>query len=114
MPAKLESRIPEIIAELGPRVNEAIRHGATNIAQDAAERAVAQGLERTHEMVDGLKGPEAVTEEAPGSVGIHAAWYYHFAEFGTQHEAARPFMVPAAEAGMAGLVADIEASLRKL
>jgi len=114
MPAKLESRIPEIIAELQPRVLEAIHHGADNIAQKAAAKAVSQGLEQTHEMVQGLQSPEAVRAEGPMSVGVYAAWYAHFAEFGTVHEPARPFLVPAVEEGMAGVVADVETSLRKL
>lgn len=85
MAATLESRIPQIIASLQPRMNELVRRTSSNIAQGATDRAP----QRTGELARGYEGR---------SDGVHALWRYHFTEFGTVHEPARPHLMPAVEA----------------
>lgn len=46
--------------------------------------------------------------------GVWAAWYWHFPEFGTAEVAARPYMMPAAEAEREGLEHRARAALRRL
>lgn len=113
MPAKLESRLPEIAAAIPIKVGEAIRQGAENIARDAAARApvapdVAHGLP-PGTLRDSI---EARSSEGVGQVyGIYSAWYWHFPEYGTRYFAAEPFMVPAAEAGIPELLSNVKAAL---
>jgi HK97 gp10 family phage protein len=108
MPAKLTSRIPQIQASLPVRVGGAIRAGTERIEQRAKAAApdrppLGEGLVESIEARDGEDG-----------YGIYAAWYWHFNEFGTTTQPARPFMLPAAEAEVDNIQAGVVAVLRKL
>ena len=99
---KSYNRFPQIIATLDPRLEQALDVGRHMIASDAKARAhVDSGEMRDQIHVD-------------GDYVVAGAWYSFFEEFGTVHNPAHPFMVPAAEANrdtVAGLAA---AALRRL
>jgi HK97 gp10 family phage protein len=108
MPATLKSRLPQIAASLPVRVGAAVHAGSEGIAERARVTApdrppIGEGLPESIEARDGEQG-----------YGIYAAFYYRFNEFGTVKQAARPFMIPAAEAGKDELVAGVRAALRGL
>ncbi len=107
MPVTLKSRLPEIEKALPLKVGEAIHRGTERIAKDAQSRADAQ--------YHGDDNFNIEAGESEGRYGILADWYWFFGEFGTHRpQPARPFMIPAVEAGKDALVADVEATLRDL
>src|SRR5688500_8344410 len=108
MPATLKSRFPQITASIPIRVGVAVRAGTERMADTARANApdrppLGEGLPEPIEARDGEDG-----------YGIYAAFYYHFNEFGTVTQPARPFMLPAVEAGKDELEAGVAAVLRKL
>lgn len=87
---KLESRIPQIIANVASGVHAANRASAERIARDAKGR-VARNT--------GALAASIEARDAEGS-DMHVVadeWYAHFIEYGTSRQGARPFMTPAAE-----------------
>ncbi len=102
----LKSRIPEIVVEIPASVGVAIHAGTEAIARDAQTRADAI-----------YHGDDNFNIEAGSNdkgYGIMADWYYFFGEFGTSHQPARPFIFPAAEAGLHALEVEVRAALEKL
>lgn len=101
----LKSRIPEIRAEIKPRVEVAMRRGSELIAVGAASRApVSTGTLR--DSIEAKPHKEGM--------GIYAAWYAHFVEFGTTSAPAHPFLIPALESGRAELVSLVSSELKRL
>lgn len=113
MPAKLKSRIPQIIAELTPRVDLAARAGAELIERDAKIRApdrppIGEGLvEAIHVQRDRVGSYYVVA-------GDDEHWYGHLQEFGTTHHAPQPFLIPAFEQERDAVVGLVAATLRDL
>lgn len=96
MSVTLQNRFPEIIAELRPRLDVALRETAAEIETKAKARApdrvpFGEGLvaaihtDRTSQLHYRVVG------------GDDEAWYGHFLEFGTVKMSPRPFLVPAFE-----------------
>ena len=110
MPAKLESRLPEIIGALPLRVGAAIHAGTEQMAQEAKDRAPV----RTGELRDSIEAREGISKDHGHAYGIWAAWYWRFSEFGTVHEPARPWMIPAVESNKDSLVEAVRAALEKI
>lgn len=110
----LKSRLPEIAGALPLRVGAAIHSGTEQIASDAAARVEEQGLHRTGELHDSIQAREGNAKTFGHVYGIWMAWYGIFAEFGTTYEPARPFLIPAAEAGKDNLVEEVRTVLEEL
>lgn len=114
MSATLKSRLPEIAAELRPRVSAAIKEGAQAVATDAQDR-VPVGPPDVH-----LRDNFHVTRLGPAeyevSVGDRAGgpFYAHMVEHGTSHAAPRPFLIPALEANRSNVEQLVRASLVSL
>lgn len=96
MGATLKTRLPEIAAELRPKVSAAVKHSAQVVAEDAEAR-VPVGPPTVH-----LKDRIHVERKGPAEYAVIAgdeeAFYGHMVEFGTSHSAPRPFLLPALEA----------------
>lgn len=108
MPATLKSRFPQIQAALPIQVGAALRAGTEGVAARARAAApdrppLGKGLPDSIEARDGEDG-----------YGIYAAYWWYFNEFGTVRQPARPFMLPAVEAGRGELEGLVAASLRRL
>lgn len=88
----LKNRLPQIIAEINPRVGVAVRQGVEAMELSAKARVhVDQGDLR-----------DAIHIERQGMsfyvvAGNTDVFYGHMEEFGTSHSAPHPFMVPAFE-----------------
>lgn len=111
----LASRLPEIAAELRPRVSAAVKSGAEAIAEDARMR-VHFGEEDPHlrESITVRRYQAAgylVLVEAQDDDGLYYGW---FVEFGTAHAPPYPFLLPAAEGQLDHVEDLISASLRGL
>lgn len=107
MAATLESRFPEIIAELRPKVSAAVKVSAETIAEDAG---AAAPVGPTGELGQSIEA----RNEGVAEYGIYAAWYWFFPEFGTAHSAPEPYMLPAVEANKLPFEAEVTAVLRGL
>jgi HK97 gp10 family phage protein len=105
----LKSRIPEIAAELDPRVQATIHHGVQQMADKASRDAPD-----APPAYQGLPASIEAKERGPSSWGIYAAWYWFFPEFGTRSQAAQPYMIPAVESEMPKLLAELRTTLRHL
>ena len=88
--AELKSALPEIMAKLPPVTMEVAKKTADNIAKRAQERADQQ-YHGTH----GNFNIEA--RHLSNGAGVYADWFWFFGEFGTSHQPARPYMIPALE-----------------
>lgn len=128
------SRIPAIAAGLPVAMEAVIKETAEAIANTAKERVpVASGALREsieakegeftfgarsrfaeHASGFGVRAPSSRGVVAVEAYGVWMAWYGIYAEYGTSHSPARPFMTPAAEEHRATLVALGAASLRRL
>lgn len=88
------SRLPQIAAGLGARMDVVAREVAREIEQGARERVPVDSGD--------LRDSIATTRVALGDYRVEAgaggAFYGFLVEFGTSKTPARPFMVPAAEA----------------
>lgn len=103
MAATLTSRLPEIAAELQPKVAEAVRWGAERVAEDAAAN-LPLGPPEIH-----LAERIHVERRGPAEYAVVAgdeeeAYYGHILEHGSSKMAPQPFLVPALE----GRVSDFE------
>lgn len=137
MTASYKSRIPAVVASLPLAVGRPIKDGAENIASAAKVNAPDRpppfsGLPESIEAKPGdiTFGKQAAFAKVSGGMGlgtpvgrslatattygVWAAWYWHFLEFGTVKAAPRPFMLPAAEAQMPAIVAEVQAALKAL
>ena len=103
----LKSRLPEVSAEIRPRVGRAVKSTAQDIEADAKERAP---------VLTGALRDSLITERAgAASYRVGSPLYYsRFVELGTVHAAAEPFLIPAAEAHTEEAVARVEIVLREL
>lgn len=108
----LKSRLPEIAAELRPKVAEAVKWGAERIAEDASAK-LPYGPPEIH-----LKERIHVERAGPATyrvvAGDEEAYYGHIIEFGSVKMAARPFLVPALEENTADIEAVVTGVLRGL
>jgi HK97 gp10 family phage protein len=113
VPAKLTSRIPQVVAELAVRADSAARAGAELVERGGKARApdappIGEGL------------VEAIHVERQGPArymvvaGDDDVFYGHMVEHGTTHSAPHPFMVPAAEEARDPVRNLFVASLRNL
>lgn len=118
MGATLESRLPQIAAELRPRVSAAVKAGSELIA--ARAREIVPVLEQpTPDREPGaLRDSIAVRRAGPAAYRVGAgsseAFYARFVELGTEAMEAEPFLIPAAEGEQEQLVAGVAAALRTL
>ncbi len=104
----LESRIPEIIAELPGNVKEGMVDGLVPIARSMGAHAPDTSDDEEREF-------HAKPIEDKEEAGVFSDdWQWFFAEYGTVKETARPFMRPAVEAGREGLNAAVLAKLNDL
>lgn len=111
MPVTLKSRLPEISTAIPLKVGAVIHAETEKMAADAQERARSQyqGSEPFH-----IEAGEGNVKGQGTGYGILASWYWFFGEFGTSHQPARPYMLPAVEAGKDKMVEEIRATLEKL
>ncbi len=104
----LESRIPEIIAELPGNVKEGMVDGLKPIAR-------AMGAHAPDTTDDEEREFHAKAVEGKDEAAIVADdWQWFFAEYGTVNEPARPFMRPAVEGGKEGINAAVLEKLNRL
>ena len=103
----LKSRLPTVAAELRPRVGRAVKATAQDIEEDARQRAPVD----TGALRDSLETSRAGA--ASYRVGT-PLFYSRFVELGTVHAAAKPFLIPAAEAHTEEAVERVELVLRVL
>ena len=102
----LRSRLPEIITELGTRVDPALLNGARHIAEEARGTApVASG-----ELRDSIDAQAGENNQAK----VVALFYWYFLEYGTRFMPAHPFMVSAAERMRETVENEVRAALRNL
>lgn len=113
MPATLESRFPQIIAELRPKVSAAVKTSAESIAENAKTKVADPAP-----VGEGLRAAIHVEREDVAEYSVVAGdekvFYGSMVEFGTSHSAPHPFLVPAAEEGLPEAVALVTAALRGL
>lgn len=114
MPAKLTSRLPGIIAELQPRVSNAVKGGAEKIAEDARANLIAGGHNRTGELLNAIHVERVGPAEYAVVAGNNRAFYGHFVEGGTDVAPPSPFLMPAGEKNRDQVAADIQDVLRTL
>lgn len=120
MTTTLESRLPEIIAELPPRVQDALLAGLEAIAEDAKSRVAKDtgDLEDSIHVVKDVGGwsPVAGAWSLEAGGGPHHVFYGHLVEFGAAkaNVPSQPFLVPAFEAGVEPMLALTRAAMRGL
>ena len=93
MSATLKSRLPQIAAELRPKVSAAVKKGAQLVAEDARGR-VAIGSPDVH-IRDDINVNRLGPAEYEVAAGGDETFYAHMLEFGTSHSAPKPFLLPA-------------------
>lgn len=106
----LHSRLPEIAAELKPRVNEAVKHGAELIEQGAKARVPVE----TGKLRDAIHTKRVGLAEYAVIAGDSKAFYGHMVEHGTTRTPPRPFLLPAAEESRSAVEGLVVAALRRL
>lgn len=113
MAASLKSRLPEIVAELRPRVGAAVKSGAELVS----ERASAKAPDRTPYGA-GLVATIQAERRGPAEYAVVAGdedvFYGHFIEFGTTKATAQPFLIPALEESKDDIEAIVTGVLRGL
>lgn len=115
MAASLESRLPEVIAELRPRVGRAVKEGAEVIAEDA-QRRVDIGPPPVH-IFDSIRvvrksaAQYAVEVTAADPEGFP---YPFVVEFGGETQTPHPFLLPATEANADNVAYLVTGALRGL
>lgn len=108
----LRSRLPEIAAELRPKVSQAVSKGADLVVEGARER-VPVGPEKPH-LRDAIHKERIGPAEYAVVAGDKEVFWGHLVEHGTVHSAPHPFLVPAAEALSGAIEALVAESLRGL
>ena len=115
MAVTLKSRLPQVAAELRPRVGKAVKEAAEVIAEDARSR-VAIGPPPVH-IFDAITVQRreaagyAVAVPARSEKGVA---YPFVVEFGGRTQDPHPFLIPAAEANKDNAVYLVTAALRGL
>jgi HK97 gp10 family phage protein len=105
----LRSRLPEIIAELGPAVEEAAAAGAELIAESAKARVpVVTGRLRDAIHV------EASSEGVYVIAGDREAFYGHIIEHGSVNAPAHPFLLPSLEENRSKVEDGVKAAIRRV
>lgn len=96
---QLSSELPAITAELFPKVIAALEASADLVVERAKERVpVDTGrLRDSIHKESNPATPEGVYVRAGGKVDGTDVFYGHMVEFGTVHDAAEPFLIPALE-----------------
>jgi len=109
MPARLTSRIPQIIAEVRPDLID----GATELAERIATGAKDRVPVETGALRDAI---HVVVEDDSVAVvaGDSDAFYGHMVENGTVKAPAHPFLVPAFEAELPSVEVIVGEKLRGL
>ncbi len=110
MAATLESRLPEIVAELRPRVSAAVKAGAEAIASEAKARVpVLTGALRDSIEV---RRHSATTYRVVGAQS--GTFWGSFVEYGTEYMEAKPYLLPSAEDQEEAIAAGVAAVLETL
>jgi HK97 gp10 family phage protein len=105
----VQSRFPQIVAELDRAVARAVERGAEGVVSEARNRVpVATGRLRDAIHVDEAEGGFMIV------AGDDEAFYGHIVEFGSAHSSARPFLLPAFEARRASIEAAVKGALAGL
>jgi len=116
--ATLKSRLPEISAEIRPRVSAAVKAGATRISERAKARAPVLAQSNGHRRPGALRDSIAVRRAGPAAYRVEAgadgAFYAGFVERGTRFMDAEPYLIPSAEESRPEVEFLVEASLREL
>lgn len=98
---EFKSRLPEIMAKLPAITHETAVRGAEKIRDRAEEKARMQydkGAAHTPREESDPSRPFNIEAGSLNEGGaVFADWYYHFGEFGTSRQPARPFLIPALE-----------------
>lgn len=104
----LQSRIPAIVAELAPALDQVAEAGAELISASAKEKVdIDTGTLRDAIHTEKVKqGTHAVV------AGDRVAFYGHLLEHGTTHSGPHPFLVPALEEDKPEVVALAEAAVK--
>lgn len=110
MPASLKSRIPEITAQIRPRVNAAVKEAAILIVDDAQARVPVD----TGDLFEAIHYERRAQGSYAVVAGGEGVYYGHIVENGSVNTAARPFLVPAAEANRFNAEALVTGALRGL
>lgn len=112
MGATLRSRLPQVAAELRPRVSAAIKEGAEEIAEEARERVpVSDTAPHLRDRISVRRSGPAQYEVVAGDGEL---FYGHFLEHGTEKMEAQPFLEPAADAHESEVTDAVIAVLRGL
>lgn len=112
MPATLKSRLPEIAAELRPKVSAAVKWGAERVAEDAAAN-LPIGPPEIH-LAERIHVERRGGAEYAVVAGDEEAYYGHIIEHGSSKMAPRPFLVPALEGRKENIEALVTGVLRGL
>jgi HK97 gp10 family phage protein len=106
----LRSRLPQIAAQLGARLDIATRAGAEIIAAQAKTRAPTN----TGTLRDSIHVEREGAAEYAVIAGDDDVFYGHLVEHGTSHTAPRPFLIPATESSKPAVIAAAQKAIRGL
>jgi hypothetical protein len=105
----LKSRFPEIIGTMPRRISANLKEGAERIEVTASGNL--NNLTGTLDNSGQVKGGAG---EFKVEFGAGEAYYAQWIEFGRKNAPPYPFLVPAAEAEMPGIVSDVSDTLNSL
>lgn len=105
-----KSRLPQIAADLGMRMDAVAREGAELIADEARDRVPVD----TGRLQDAIHVERIHLGEYAVVAGDNEAFYGHIVEHGGAFTPARPFLVPALEDNRAQIIALASLELRGL
>lgn len=108
--ATLDSRLPEIAANLQRKVSGAVKQGAQLVA-DAAAANLVYGPP-PHHLKDDIYVERVGAAEYRVLAGEKDTYYGHVRENGGVNEPPRPFLVPALEEKTPEVLSLVEAALR--
>jgi HK97 gp10 family phage protein len=110
MKFEYDSRFPSIIDDLTTRVDEIARKAA----DDIVDRAKARVPIRSGDLHDALRAEKLGADGYAVIAGNTDVFYGHLVEFGEAGRPARPFLIPALEAGREGIAREARDRLRDL
>lgn len=105
----LKSRFPEIIGSMPRRISSDLKNGAERI-----ELTASGNLNNITGMLDASGQVKGGAGEFRVEFGEGEAYYAQWIEFGRKNAPPYPFLVPAAEAEMPGIISDVSDTLRSL
>jgi HK97 gp10 family phage protein len=120
MTVTLEDRLPQIEAQLRPRVAAAVKAGAGLIAGRAQELAPSLRVPYAQRVPGELRASIKSRRRGPASYWVEVKAYDepfywgYFVEHGTRNMKAEPFLFPAVEDETEPTIGLVEASLRGL